>query len=259
MNDGAAILAFFFVLAAFPAAIFVLLLLPAVSVPHLQQAILDLLHQVLPAQSADFFDGAVQYAATEGKNGLIALGLVLALWSGSSGVYAGMEQLNVVHEVKDQRPFWRARGTAILLMLVFAALALGALSLVIFGGTIQSWVAGMIGWSQPLRIFFAALRWVILAVALLLALAIGYRFGPTARVRFRLISPGSVFAASVVAAGSAAFRLYVAKFGNYNAEYGNLAAAIILMLWMYLAGIALLVGCEIDTLLARRADAAMRR
>lgn len=258
VNDGAAILAFFFVLAAFPATIFVLSLLPAISLPHLQQAILDLLHQVLPAQSADFFDGAVGYAAAEGKKGLITMGLVLALWSGSSGVYAGMEQLNVVHEVRDQRPFWRARGTAVLLMLFFSALALASLSLVIFGGVVQSWVAGMIGWSQPLRIFFAALRWVILAAALLFALAIGYRFGPAADVRFRFLSAGNVFAASVVAVGSAAFRLYVAKFGNYNAEYGNLAAAIILMLWMYLAGTALLVGCEIDTLLARRADGAKR-
>lgn len=248
--DGAAILAFFFVLAVFPAAIFVLSLLPAISIPHLQQAILDLLHQVLPAQSAAFFDGAVRYAAAEGKKGLITFGLIFTLWSGSSGVYAGMQQLNAVHGVRDDpRPFWKARGTAMLLMLFFTALAIGSLSMVIFGGAVQGWVASLIGWSEALRLFFAGLRWVILAAAMLLAIAVAYRFGPWAKVRFRFLSPGNVFALTVMAAGSAGFRLYVAKFGNYSATYGSLAAVIILMLWMYLAATALLVGCEINALL----------
>lgn len=249
--DGAAILAFYFVLAVFPAAIFVLSLLPSLSIPHLQQAMLDLLHQVLPAQSASFFDGAVRYAATEGRNGLLTFGLIFMLWSGSTGVYVVMEQLNAIHGVKDRRPWWKARGIAMVLMLVFAALAIGSLSLVIFGGAAQGWVASLIGWSRALRIFFATLRWIVLMAALFLALAVAYKFGPDVNVRFRYLSPGNVATASLVALASVGFRLYVWKFGNYNATYGSLAAIIILMLWMYLAGISVLVGCEIDTLLHR--------
>ena len=127
MLDGAAVLAYFFVLTVFPAAIFVLSLLPYLSIPHLQQAILDLLYQVLPQQSADFFEVTVRYVASQATEGL--------------------------------------------------------------------------------------------------------------------------FAATVIALASTGFRFYVSKFGNYSAEYGNLAAMIILMLWMYMAGIALLVGCEINAIL----------
>lgn len=244
--DGAAVLAYFFLLAVFPAVIFVLSLLPSLSIPHLQQAILDLLHQVLPEQSADLFEVTVKYVAAEASKGLLTFGLIFTLWSASSGVYAIMEQLNVVYDVTDRRSFWKARGTAILLMVFFVVLAIGSLALVIFGGTVQSWVASIIGWSRPLLAFFATLRWIIIAVALLVALAVTYRFGPDANLRFRFISPGNVVAASVIALASVGFRFYVSKFGNYSATYGNLAAMIILMLWMYLAGIALLVGCEID-------------
>ncbi len=250
--DGAAVIAFFSLLAVFPAALFVLSLLPSLSIPHLQQALLDLMDQVLPTGSANLFEFTVRYVGSEGKRGLLTFGLVFALWSASSGVYSLMEQLNVVHDVKDRRPFWKARGTAIFLMLFFAVLSIGALSLVIFGGVVQSWVAARIGWSRPLLIFFATLRWIILAAALLLALAIAYCLGPDADVRFRFISPGNVAAAVLIAVASVGFRFYVAAFGGYSVMYGNLAAMIVLMMWMYMAGIALLIGCEVNKILHRR-------
>jgi membrane protein len=160
-----------------------------------------------------------------------------------------MEQLNVVYGVKERRGFWKVRGTAILLMVLFVLLEIGFMSLVIFGGVVQSWLASIIGWSRPLLVFFATLRWIIIAVGLLLALALTYRLGPDVNLKFQFISPGNVIAATVIALASIGFRFYVSKFGDYSATYGNLAAMIILMLWMYMAGLALLVGCEINTIL----------
>lgn len=211
---------------------------------------LDLLNQALPEQSANFFKGTVRHV--EGGKGLLTFGVILALWSGSTGVYALMQQLNLIRDAVDARPLWKARGIAILLLLFFAALAIGALSLVIFAGTLQSGLASLIGWSQPLRVFFATLRWVIIAAALLLALAVAYRFGPNAKAKFQFLSPGNVLAAILIALASIGFRFYVSQFGDYSATYGSLAAIIILMLWMYMAGIAVLVGCETDKLLRHR-------
>jgi membrane protein len=247
--DGAAVLAYFFLLAVFPATLLVLSLLPSLSIPHLQHAILDLLHQILPAQSANLFEGTIRYVESEGRGGLLTFGLIFTLWSASTGVYAVMEQLNVVYDVKDRRPFWKARGTALLLLVFFVLLAIGSLSLVIFGGVVQSQMASIIGWNRPLVIFFATLRWIIIVVALLLILAVMYRFGPDVNLKFRFISPGNVAAAILIALASIGLRFYVSKFGNYSATYGNLAAMIILMLWIYMAGLALLVGCEINAIL----------
>ena len=135
-------------------------------------------------------------------------------------------------------------------MLLFVLLVIGSLSLVIFGGVVQSWMASIIGWSRPLLLFFATLRWIIIGISLLLALALIYRFGPDADVKFRLISPGNGVASAFIALSSIGFQFYVSGFGkNYQAIYGSLGAVIILMLWLYLAGFAILVGGEINKIL----------
>ena len=134
--DGAAVLAFFFLLAVFPAAIFVFSILPSLSIPHLQEAILDLLRQVLPDQAASFFVGTYRHVASGGRQGLLTFGAIFTVWSGSTGIYALMEQLNVICDVKERRPFWKAPGIANLLLVFFALLAVGSLSLVIFGGVL---------------------------------------------------------------------------------------------------------------------------
>lgn len=247
--DGAAVLAFFFLLAVFPGTIFVLSLLPLLSIPHLHQALADLVHQILPEQSARLFNATVRHVRNSGKKGIVTFGLLFSVWSASSGFYAIMEQLNTICDIADTRPFWKARGIAILLMFFFALITIVALSMAIFGGMVQSWVASLIGWSQPLRIFFATFRWIVIAASLLLVLAVAYRFGPDVRDDFRFISPGNVVAAVLIALASAGFRFYVSNFGGYSATYGSLASIIILMLWMYMAGIALLVGCEVNTIL----------
>jgi membrane protein len=247
--NAAATLAFFFLLAIFPAAIFVLSLLPSISIPHLQQSILDLVHQVLPEQSAKLLEENVQQLSSERTHGLLTFGLIFTIWSASAGVYATIEQLNRVYGVKDRRGFWKAHGIAILLMMVCVLLAIASLSLAIVGGVVQSWLASIVGRIPALLIFFATLRWFILAVALLVALAVIYRFGPDANVGFRLISPGNLVAATLIVLASVVFRVYVSRFGNYGATYGNLAAVVVLILWMYLFGIALLVGGEINAIL----------
>jgi membrane protein len=249
MFNGAAALAYFFLLAVFPAAIFIISLLSYLSIPHLQHAIMDLLRQVLPEQSASLLKRTVEQVVVEKAGGLLTFGVIFTLWSASAGVYALMQQLNLAYAARDTRPFWKVRGVSIALMLLFVLLMIGSLSLAILGGVVQSWLASIIGWSRPLLLFFATLRWMILAIALLFGLAVIYRFGPDVNVKFRFISPGNVVGAGLIAFASMGFRLYVSKFANYSTTYGSLGAIIILMLWLYLTGIAVLVGCEINVIL----------
>lgn len=248
----AAALSYFLLLAIFPGAIFVLSLLPYLPVPHMQQAIMDLLHQALPAQSATLFEGTVRRLVSQKEGELLTFGFIFMLWSASTGMYAMMQQLNAAHDTMERRPFWKVRGIAILLVLLFVLALIATLSLVIFGGVVQSWLASILGWSRPLLIFFATLRWIIIGISLLLGLAVIYRFGPDVNEKFRFISPGNVVAATLIALASIGFQFYVLKFGRgYSATYGSLGAMIILMLWLYLASIAILVGCEINTILQR--------
>jgi membrane protein len=250
--NGAASLAFFLLLSIFPAAIFLLSLIPCLHIPHLTQAIMDLLHQVLPEQSANLFEGTVKQIVAQKQGGVLTFGFLFMVWSASTGIHALIEQVNIAYDVKDARPYWKVRGIAILLTFVFPFLMIIALSLAILGGVIQGWLATLVGWSSPLLLFFAALRWIIIAAFLLLGFALTYYFGPYVKRKFQFFSTGSLVGAGLVALSSMGLQLYISNFGNYNATYGSLGALIILMLWLYLAGIALLVGCEINALLEQR-------
>jgi membrane protein len=255
ITNGAAALAFYWMLALFPAAIFVLSLLPYLPVANLEQAIMDLLKQSMPGDAASMFEQTVRNVVTSRKAGLLSFGFVLSAWSASSGVHAVMQELNAVHEVEERRPFWKVRGTALLLTLGAIVLVLGSLALAVLGGVIQGWLARSLGSSAPLLFFFAALRWVIIGTALLLALALVYHFGPAVKEGpFRLVTPGSVVGTLTLALASLAFKLYVANFGSYDKTYGSLGAVIALLMWLFVTGLVLLVGAEVDVLAKRRRE-----
>ena len=247
--NGAAALAYYLMLAIFPAAIFLLTLLPYLPVPNLSEAVMDLLRQAMPGEAANLFAGVVQNVTTQRRGGLLSFGLLFTLWSASSGLYAIMQQLNITYGVKEGRPFWKARGTALMLMLLFVLLVVGAFGLVVGGGMIQNMIASVLGRSQALLIFFAVFRWVVIVLLLLLGFAVVYYFGPDVEQRFRFITLGSTIGVILLIVTSLAFRFYVTGFSDYNATYGSLGAVIVLLLWLYITGLVILVGSEINALI----------
>ncbi len=236
--NGAAALAYYWTLAIFPALIFLLSLIPYLPVEDLDRAIMDLLHQALPGEAAQALTSNVERLVNQRQGGLLSLGLLGTLWAASSGMYAIMQQLNITYGVKEGRSFFKARGVALLLTLLFGVLVLGAFTLVVLGGVIQDWVASALG--------FAAARWAIIVLTLLLGFALMYYLGPNAKQKFRWITPGSVVGVLLLTLASLAFRFYVTNFGQYDATYGSLGAMIILMLWLYIAGLVLLAGSEVN-------------
>lgn len=243
--NGAAALAFYVVLALFPGAIFGISALPYVPVPHLQQAVVDLVGQALPASAAQVVTKSVQTVA--GKSpGLLAFGLLFAMWSASSGLAGVMAQLNVIYDVKESRSFWRVRVIAAILALAFCGLSLGALSLAVFGGMLQAYIGERLGWTNALLMTFATLRWIVITLALHLAFTLVYYLGPNVKRRFEWVTPGSIFATIGLLLASLALKLYVARYSSFDALYGGLGAVIVLLVWLFLAGWVTLIGGEIN-------------
>ena len=143
----------------------------------------------------------------------------------------------------------RGRATALALSLLFGVLVLGAFSLVVIGGMIENWLADRLGFSGLLLTLFAVFRWTVIVLALLLGFAVIYYYGPNVEQRFRFITPGSVVGVALLIAASLGFSVYTSNFGDYDATYGSIGAVIILMLWLYIAGLVILVGSEINALL----------
>jgi membrane protein len=165
------------------------------------------------------------------------------------GMYAVMQQLNITYNVKEARPFTKARSIALLLTLLFGMLVIGVFALIVMGGIVQDWLAEFVGRNQVLLTFFALLRWVIIVGALLLGFDLIYYLAPNVQRKYRWITAGAVFGVTVMLLASLGFRLYIMHFADYEATYGALGGMIVLMLWFYVAGLVFLVGSEINVVL----------
>lgn len=170
--------------------------------------------------------------------------LLLALWSANGGMKAIIDALNVVYDEKEKRSFiaLNALSLAFTVAGVVAILIAGALVIV------APVAFQMIGFGEQTELLIKVGRWPALAILLLLALAVLYRFAPSRRSpKWRWISIGSVVATLTWMAGSALLSYYLSNFGHYDATYGSLGTAIALMIWMWMSTIVILFGAELNS------------
>lgn len=247
--NGAAALGFYLTLAIFPAIILLMTVIPYLPIDDVDQAIMDLLGQALPAEAFDLVQEVVSQVTSEQRGGLLSLSLLVTLWAASTGMYAIMQQLNITYSVKEARSFLRGRATALALSLMFGVLVIGAFTLVVLGGIIEDWLGSRFGFTGALLVIFVVFRWIAIVLALLLGFAMIYRYAPNVEQKFKFITPGSVIGVTLLIVASLGFSFYTSNFANYDATYGSIGAVIILMLWLYIAGLVILFGSEINVLL----------
>jgi membrane protein len=251
--NGAAALGYYLTLAIFPAVIFLMALLPYLPIAGIDKAIMDLLRQAMPASAADMFLGVVQEVTSQQRGGLLSFGALATLWATSSGMYAIMQQLNITYDVTEKRGFLKARSLAIVLSLLFTALIIGGFAIIVLGGVAQDWLGQRYGLSPVLLTMFAVFRWIVIVAVLLLAFALMYYLAPNVKQKFVFITPGSVAGVLLLTVASLGFAWYVQNFANYSATYGSIGAVIVLMLWLYITGITILFGSEVNALIEHHA------
>ena len=119
---------------------------------------------------------------------------------------------------------------------------------------IGEWIADIVGLGWLFLITWNIAQWPVAVTLMLLALAIIYYVCPDVKQDWRWVTPGSVCAGSIWLLVSLAFKAYVEHFGNYNAAYGSIAGVIVLMLWLYLTGVVILLGGEINAQIQQAAS-----
>jgi len=247
--NSAAVMAYFSMLAIFPAAILILTLLPYLGIPNLEQAIIAALYRALPEQAAQLFTSTVTSVVSERRGGLLSFAAVGTIWAASSGMQVVMEQIHATYDGPDKRPYWKRRSIAIFLVFAVGLLVIGAFGLVLVGDMIHDRLAIAMGEDALFLWLFPVFRWGTIWLLLLSALSLFYYYGPDVRQSYRLITPGAVLATVLFISSSLGFRTYVTHFGSYEATYGSLGAVIVLLLWLYVGGLVVLVGSEVNGLL----------
>jgi membrane protein len=178
------------------------------------------------------------------------IGLLISLWSANGGMKALFDALNVVYGEKENRSF-------IWLNIMSLSFTVAAIVFLIVAVGLVAVVPSMLsylGLENAMQWLFTVARWPLLLLAIAVALALIYRYGPCrAEPQWRWITWGSAFAAVAWIVLSMLFSWYAANFASYNRTYGSLGAVIAFMTWMWLSATVVLVGAAIDVETERQA------
>ena len=245
----AAALSFYFLLALFPLMLFLITMLGffAESGTELRSNLLATLSRVMPYSASALIYTTVDEIGRNADGSKLSFGILTALWVASSGMGAISEALNAMYGVKESRPYWRVRVASIGLTVALAVLIVSALLLILYGGEIGEAVANYFNQGSDFTSVWIVAQIPVVLIFVLLTFALIYYFAPNLHdQKWYWITPGSLIGVALWLLVSFLFRVYLRYFDSYSLTYGSLGAVIILMLWFYLTGVAILIGGKIN-------------
>lgn len=222
--------------------------------PQTIQNLMQHFGHVMPGQATSLLEQSLQNLSAKPSAGILMtiVGFVLAVWSTTGAMTAYMTALNLAYDRKDKRSFVRKRLVAVEMAAVIGFAFVLVAVLLILGPHISNWVGGTVHAKSVVSWVWWVAQWPVLLGGLLGAFATLLYLGPDVRhPRWQFLTPGSLVAAFIWLAVSGLFAVYTAKFGSYNKTWGSLSAVIVMLTWLWLTGLALLFGAELNAELER--------
>ena len=245
----AAQLSYYFLLALFPLLLFLVSLLGyfAQAGSELRNSLINYLAAVMPGAAVTLVQTTLDEISASAGGGKLSFGLLAALWAASNGMGAISDTLNTAYNVKETRPWWKVRLISVLLTISLSILIVAALVIILYGGSIGEAVASRFGFSNAFTTVWKVLQWPIALIFVLTTFNLLYNFAPAIkRHQRKFFTLGALVGVALWLLVSFGFRIYLHYFNSYSVTYGSLGALIILMLWFYFTGVAILIGGEIN-------------
>jgi membrane protein len=248
LSTRSAALSYYFILALFPLLLFLVSLVGIFAGPgsELRETILSALGSLAPGSASGLVHSVVSETSKSSSELKVGAGILGALWAASAGMGAVVVSLNVVYRLTESRPWWKQKLTVVGLTVGLAVLIIFALSLVLYGGKIGGMVAATVGFDHVFKIVWEIIQWPLSLAAMFLSFSLIYYFGPDVRGAWRWVTPGAALGVAIWLLASFGFRIYLHFFNSYSATYGSLGAVIVLLLWLYITGLAILLGAELN-------------
>lgn len=242
-------LAFDFLFALFPLILFMLNLfgLFASRSVELRSDFLSYFADFVPPIAFQLLATTTAELAANASGRKLTFGILLAVWFASGGVSSMISALNLSYRIREARSWLRVRIAALGLTVVIAILLLAALFIVVMSGHFVDWLGQELGLQHVIVDVWGALQWPAALFFVMASHSLIYYWGPDLKERhWYWITPGSAFGVLVWLASSVLFRIYLRFFNSYSASYGSLGAVMILLAWLYVTGLAFLIGGEIN-------------
>jgi membrane protein len=228
---------------------------PPQQLPGSLEPVLEQARSSLPEEAfAPVAERLVRQGQEVAESKLLRFGIIFfAIWSASGVAWTLFEALNVVHEVEETRPLWKRFSLSVVFAPALGVMVIVGAGLLLIGPQLAESLAGRVDLDEA---FVALWWWLRIPVALfllMLAVSVVYYFVPNTNRSFRFVVPGAVVAVIVWALALLGFSFYLSNFANYGAVYGSLAAAVALLVYLYLSAAALLLGAEVNEAVYRYA------
>lgn len=245
-------LAYFFLLSLFPLLIFLMTLLPFLNFP--QDQIYVFMKTLLPNQVYTMIRGTLTEVLDHRSGSLLSIGIIGTIWSASNGVDSLGKSLNRSYNRDETRPFYIARFMSFVFTLLLTIVLVVALILPVFGGQIGVLLFSKFGFGEDFLVIWHKIRMIFPPILIFLVLTLTYWVMPNIKLYLRSVFFGSLFATIAWLFVSYGFSIYVGNFANYSATYGSIGGIIALLLWLYLTGIILMVGGQLNALIQQRRE-----
>jgi membrane protein len=249
ITDLAAALAYYTFL-AIPAVLLVAVgLFTLFASPDAITTLMDKLGRVAPSQVTELLGGSLQRLNENRSSSLIMtiVGLVLALWTTIGAMTSFMRALNRAYERKETRNFLRQRLVALQMVVALGVAFLLIFGLLVLGPLLSKWIGNALNIEGALGWIWWVAQWPLLIGGLLVAFSTVLYLGPNVEhARWQFVTPGSLIAVFVWLVASGLFAVYTSMFGSYNKTWGSLATVIVMLTWLWLTGLALLFGAEVN-------------
>lgn len=249
MVTYAAALAYRVLFALFPFVIFLLALLGLLGLRNFFNWLIEQASTALPSNASGLVEQVIGQVRGGSSGGLLSFGILLAVWSASTGFRALMKALNAAYDVEEDRPAWKRIPLSILYTVGLAVLLIAAAGLMVVGPEAAQWLAGEIDLGDVVVTVWDWLRWPVAALLVAVVLGIVYYVAPNVDQPFQLVTAGSLLAVAAWIVASLGFSYYVANFGNYSATYGSLGGVIVLLLYFFISAATVLLGAEVNAVI----------
>ncbi len=243
-------LAYFFLLSIFPFAIFLNALIGTL---HFSAAEIEATFaSFLPKEVISIVTTYIEYISQQNHTSLLSVGLLVTLFSASRAIRSLDYAINKAYDIERQRGFFGTVILSILLTVGIGVTLILSLVLLSLGENIMIWLSARFPSLLIPLLLLEHLRWIIVLLDLFIVLACMYYFVPNRKMRWRSVLPGTVFSVAGWILLTMGFSLYLNHFANYSLVYGSLGAIIILMVWLYLIGILLVLGGELNCIIEQK-------
>ena len=243
--DLAAQQAYYFFFALFPALLFVMAVASFFPVQDLIDTIVAKIAQVAPGDAVTLLRETLKSIAEQNSGGILTFAFLVTIWSSSGAMVSIITTLNAAYDVTESRPWWKTRLTAILLTVGIAVFILTSMFLIVAGPTVAEQLAVRMHLGAAFKWTWWVLQWPVVFTLAASAVGLVYYFAPDVEQDWVWITPGSILATILWLVISLGLKLYYQYMPNASA-YGAIGGVMVLMLWFYVSGLALLFGAELN-------------